>query len=98
MATLAEDGFEISAVRAYVRSEVDPHHDSSTGGSTDLEETGVGEGITAADIEFTPGELLSGQRDHRVALDGAGAAFAREVDGRPGEYAADTTAPEARPG
>ena len=39
---------------------------------------------------------LPGLGDHRVALEGAGAAFAREVDGGARECAADAAATEAR--
>src|SRR4029077_14266732 len=46
-------------------------------------------------MELAPGDLLAGRRDHRVALDGAGAALACEVDGGACERAADAAAPEA---
>ena len=43
-------------------------------------------------------DLLPGLRDHRVALEGTGAAFPREVDGGARERTADPAAPEARAG
>src|SRR4029077_8431317 len=46
-------------------------------------------------MELAPDDLLAGRCDHRVALDGAGAALACEVDGGACERAADAAAPEA---
>ncbi len=47
----------------------------------DLREAGGLEDAPAADVDLAPGDLLAGLRDHRVALEGAGAAFPGEVDG-----------------
>jgi hypothetical protein len=49
-------------------------------------------------MELTPGDLLSGPRDHRLALEGTGAAFPSKVDGGARERTADPSAPEARAG
>jgi hypothetical protein len=65
---------------------------------TDLGEPGVGEDAAAADMELSPGDLLAGLRDHRVALEGAGAAVPGEVDDGARESTADATATEARAG
>ena len=64
----------------------------------DLGEPGVGEDAATADMELPPGDLLARLRDHRVALEGAGAAVPNEVDGCARERAADATAAEARAG
>src|SRR5262245_31285302 len=80
------------------RLEVDPHHDAPLGGPPDLGEAGGGEDAAAADVELAPGDLLPWLGEHRVALEGTGAALAGEVDGRAGERAADPAAPEARAG
>jgi hypothetical protein len=39
-------------------------------------------------MELPPRDLLAGLRDHRVALEGTGPVFAREVDGGPRERTA----------
>ncbi len=63
------------------RLEVDAHHDPAKGRVSDLDEAGGREDAAAADMELSPGDLLPGLRDHRVALEGTGAAFSREIDG-----------------
>lgn len=65
---------------------------------TDLGEPGGGEDAAAADVELSPGDLLPGLRDHRVALEGTGAALTGEVDGGARERTADPAAPEAGAG
>ena len=62
-------------------SEVDAHHDPAGGRPADLSEPGGGEAAAAADVQLSPGDLLSGLGDHRVPLEGSGAASAGEVDG-----------------
>src|ERR687891_1250103 len=62
--------------------EVDPHHDAPARGPADLGEPGGGEDAAAANVELSLGDLLPWPRDHRVALEGTGAALAGEVDGR----------------
>jgi hypothetical protein len=64
----------------------------------DLGEPGVGENAAAADMELTPGDLLPGLRDHRVALERTGTPLTGEVDGSARERTADTSPPEARAG
>jgi hypothetical protein len=65
---------------------------------TDLGEAGVREDAAAADVELAPGDLLPRLRDHRVALEGAGAALTGEVHGGSGERTADAAFPEAGAG
>ena len=62
--------------------EVDPHHDAPARGPADLGEPGGGEDAAAANVDLSLGDLLPWPRDHRVALEGTGAALAGEVDGR----------------
>ena len=62
----------------------------------DLGEAGGGEDAAAADMQLSPGDLLPGLRDHRVALESTGAAFTREVDRRSHERVADPATAEAR--
>src|ERR671919_2344634 len=78
--------------------EIDPHHDPPECGPADLGETGGGEDAAAAHVELSPGDLLPRLGEHRVALEGTGAALAGEVGGRACERAADPAAPEARAG
>ena len=65
---------------------------------TDLGETGVGEDAAAADMELSPGDLPAGLRDHRVALERAGASVPREVDGGTRKCTADAATAEAGAG
>jgi hypothetical protein len=44
----------------------------------------------------SPGDLLPGLPDHRVALERTSAAFPREVDSRARQRSADPAAPEGR--
>ena len=44
-------------------------------------EAGGGEDAAAADVELSPGDLLPGLGDHRVAHEGTSAALPGEVDG-----------------
>src|SRR5205823_919149 len=46
--------------------------------------------------ELSPGDLLRGLRDHRVALERAGAALPGELDGGTGERSAHAAVPEPR--
>src|SRR3990172_1640704 len=78
--------------------EVDAHHDPAEGRSTDLGEPCGGEDAAAADVGLSPGDLLPGLRDHRVALEGTGAALPREVDSGVRERTADAATAEARAG
>ena len=55
----------------------------------DLREPGRGEDATAADVELDGHDLPPRLRDHRVALEGTGAALPREVNGGARERAAD---------
>ena len=64
----------------------------------DLCESRVREDAPAADVELSPGDLLPGLRDHRVALESTGAALPGEVDGGARERAADSATPETRAG
>ncbi len=65
---------------------------------TDLVEARVGEDAATADMELASRDLLPGLRDHRVALEGSGAALSREVDGGARKRTTDTAAPEVRAG
>src|SRR3990170_2677519 len=78
------------------RPEVDAHHDAAQGRPTDLGEPGGGEDAAAADVELSPGDLLAGLRDHRVALESTGAALPREVDSGARERVADAAAAISR--
>ena len=83
---------------ASARLEVDPHHDPADGRPADLAEARIGKDAAAADVELSQEPSLRGLVDHRVALDGAGAALAREVDCGACERTADSAAAEARAG
>jgi hypothetical protein len=65
---------------------------------TDLVEPGGGEDAAAADMELSPGDVLPGLRDHRVALERSRAALSREVDRGACKRAADAAPPETRAG
>ena len=60
-----------------------------------LGEAGGVEDAAVADEHLVPRDLLAGLRDHRVALDRAGTAFAREVRGRLRERVGDASMPES---
>ena len=66
--------------------------------AADFGESGGGEDAAAADVELAPGDVLPRVREHRIALDGAGAASMRELHGGAREDTADAAAPEARAG
>src|SRR6266496_4354326 len=78
--------------------EVDPHDDAPERGPADLGEPSGDEDAAAADIQLAPGDLLSRMGDHRVALDGAGAALACEVDCSRGERLTHAASTEAQAG
>ena len=59
---------------ASARLEVDPHHDPANGGPSDLGEARVLEHAAAADVELVQEPSLCRLVEHRVALEGAGAA------------------------
>ena len=62
----------------------------------DLGESGCLEDAAAPDVELSPGDVLAGLCDHRIALERACTTFPRELDGGAGERVADTAAPIAR--
>src|SRR5262249_45186042 len=76
--------------------EFDPHDDAPGRGSADLGKPGGGEDAAAADIELAPGDLLPSLRDHRIALEDAGAARPRVIDGGARQRVGDAAPPEAR--
>src|SRR5207253_7635743 len=84
--------------RRIVSCEVDAHHDPAEGRMTDLGEPGRLEAAAAADMELTPGDLLPGLGDHRVALERTGAALPGELDGGARERTTDAAAAEVLAG
>ena len=60
---------------ASARLEVDPHDDPANGRPADFGEARVGEHAAAADVELVQEPSLRRLVDHRVALEGAGAAI-----------------------
>ena len=74
--------------------EVDAHHGPAEARTADLREPGHGEDAYVADVELALGNVLPGLGDHRVTLERAGTALAREVHRGARKRVADAAATE----
>src|SRR5207237_3533169 len=76
--------------------EVDAHHGAAECWATDFCEPGGSEDADVPDVQLTPGNVLAALRDHWIALQRTGSAFAHEVHGEARQRIADAAATEPR--